>query len=160
MTLSAVPHALGTRLAAHLHGGIIVGPGAVPDLSGFEHLRGIPLPVQQGGWERSAGVYDPTRRAIGVGSVPSPSVSVAGHELGHATDDMDHMPSQGPFWTSLHAMSAERLAPLYRETVTELFAEAFACVLIRRARRLIQLFGDEHAAQQAYTWFAGRYGIG
>ncbi|MFI6743233.1 hypothetical protein ACIBI9_61020 [Nonomuraea sp. NPDC050451] len=160
MTLSAVPRALGARLAAHLDGGIVVGPGAVPDLPGFEHLRGIPLPVQQGGWERSAGVYDPTRRRIGVGSVPSPSVSVAGHEVGHAADDMDGMPSHAPFWTALHAASAERLAPPYREAVTELYAEAFACVLVRRARRLIQLFGDEHAAQQAYTWFAGRYGLG
>ncbi|MEV4573787.1 hypothetical protein AB0K16_11030 [Nonomuraea jabiensis] len=160
MTLSAVPRALGTRLAAHLNGGIVVGPGAVPDLPGFEHLRGIPLPVQQGGWERSAGVYDPRRRMIGVGSVPSPSASVAGHELGHAADDMDGMPSRTAFWTALHAASADRLAPPYRAAVTELYAEAFACVLVRRARRLIQLFGDEQAAQQAYAWFAGRYGIG
>ncbi|MFB4278395.1 MULTISPECIES: hypothetical protein [unclassified Nonomuraea] len=160
MTLSAVPRALGTRLAAHLDGGIVVGPGAVPDLPGFERLRGVPLPAQQGGWERSAGVYDPTWRAIGVGSVPSPSASVAGHELGHATDDMDGMPSQGPFWTALHASCAERLDPPYRAMVTELYAEAFACVLVRRARRLIHLFADEHAAQQAYTWFTGQYGIG
>ncbi|MEV1005060.1 hypothetical protein [Nonomuraea sp. NPDC050202] len=160
MTLAAVPRALGTRLATHLDGGIVVGPGAVPDLPGFEQLRGVPLPVQQGGWERSAGVYDPTRRAIGVGSVPSPSVSVAGHELGHATDDLDGMPSQGPFWTALHAASAGRLAPPYRDMVTELYAEAFACVLVRRARRLINLLADEHTAQQAYTWLAERYGIG
>ncbi|GAB2942395.1 hypothetical protein GCM10027203_50980 [Nonomuraea fastidiosa] len=160
MTLSAVPRVLGDRLADHLHGGIIVGPGSVPDLPGFEHLRGTSLPVQQGWWDRSAGVYDPARRAIGVGSVPSPSAGVAAHELGHALDDMDGMPSQSPFWMGLHARSARWLAPPYRETVTELYAEAFACVLVRRARRLIQLFDDEHTARLAYTWFASRYGIG
>ncbi|MCP2353761.1 hypothetical protein HD597_000781 [Nonomuraea thailandensis] len=160
MTLAAVPRALGVRLAAHLTGGVVVGPGAVPDLRGFEELRGVELPVQQGGWERSAGVYDPNRRRIGVGSVPSPSVSVAGHELGHATDHLDGMPSRGEFWAGLHALRAEHLAPPYQQDVAELFAEAFACVLTRRARRLIMLFGDEYAAQQAYGWLAGRYGIG
>ncbi|MEW9552648.1 hypothetical protein [Nonomuraea sp. NPDC050783] len=161
MTLSAIPRALGTRLAAHLAGGIVVGPGAVPDLPGFEELRGVPLPLQQGAWERSAGVYDPNRRRIGVGSVPSPSVSVAGHEIGHATDHLDAMPSRGPFWRRLHAAHAPGLAPPYRHDPGELFAEAFACTLVRRARRLIRLFGgDEHAAQQAYTWLAGRYQIG
>ncbi|PRX67738.1 hypothetical protein B0I32_104495 [Nonomuraea fuscirosea] len=160
MTFSAVPRPLGTRLATHLDGGIVVGPGAVPDLPGFEALRGVPLPVQQGGWERSAGVYDPHRRRIGVGSTPSPSVSVAGHELGHATDHLDGMPSRGETWAGLHAVRARHLPPPYREDAAELFAEAFACVLTRRARRLIGLFGDEHAAQQAYTWLAGRYGIG
>ncbi|MED7931690.1 hypothetical protein SMD20_46245 [Nonomuraea sp. LP-02] len=160
MTLSAVPRALGTRLAAHLDGGIVVGPGAVPDLPGFEALRGVPLPVQQGDWERSAGVYDPVRRRVGVGSVPSPSVSVAGHELGHATDHLDGMPSRGAFWSRLHALRAPHLAPPYRQDAAELYAEAFACVLVRRARRLIDLFGDEDAARHAYLWFSGRYGIG
>jgi hypothetical protein len=65
----------------------------VPDLAGFETLRQIRLPVQQGLWERSAGVYDPHRRRIGVGTVPSSSVSVMGHELGHATDHMEDLPS-------------------------------------------------------------------
>ncbi|MEV4113395.1 hypothetical protein [Nonomuraea sp. NPDC049695] len=161
MTLAAVPQALGRRLAAHLDGGIIVGPGSVPDLPGFEGLRGVPLPVQQGGWERSAGVYDPSRRTIGIGSVPSPSVSVAGHELGHATDHLDDLPSDGPFWTALHAANAQRLAPPFRQMRKELYAEAFACVLVRRARRLIQLFGgDEQAARETYLWLSGRYGIG
>ncbi|WP_219507948.1 hypothetical protein [Nonomuraea ceibae] len=161
MTLSAVPRALGTRLAAHLEGGIVVGPGAVPDLLGFEAMRGIQLPLQQGSWERSAGVYDPARRMIGVGSVPSPSVSVAGHELGHATDHLEGLPSRSAFWAGIHAQNALRLAPPYRQDVAELFAETFACVLIRRARRLIQLYGnDERPAQQAYIWMAGRYGIG
>ncbi|NUP22190.1 MAG: hypothetical protein HOZ81_40245 [Streptomyces sp.] len=161
MTLSAVPRPLGTRLAAHLVGGIVVGPGSVPDLPGFEAMRGVELPLQQGSWESSAGVYDPSRRRVGVGSMPSPSVSVAGHELGHAADHMDGLPSRSPFWLALHARTAPRLPPPYREDGAELFAEAFGCLLTRRARRLIQLFdGDEHAAQQAYTWLSGRYAIG
>jgi hypothetical protein len=160
MTLSAVPRALGARLAAHLEGGVVVGPGAVPDLPGFETLRGVELPVQQGGWERSAGIYDPNQRRIGVGSVPSPSVSVAGHELGHAADHMEGLQSRGEFWSRLHSSRAPHLAPPYGQDVAELYAEAFACVLIRRARRLIQLFGDEDAARHAYLWFSGRYGIG
>src|SRR5690606_12360361 len=32
MTLAAVPRALGARLAEHLDGGLVVGPGSVPDL--------------------------------------------------------------------------------------------------------------------------------
>ncbi|NBE98078.1 hypothetical protein FE391_41020 [Nonomuraea sp. KC401] len=160
MTLSAVPRALGVRLAAHLDGGIVVGPGAVPDLPGFEALRGVALPFQQGRWERSAGVYDPGRRRVGVGSVPSPSVSVAGHELGHATDHLEGLPSRGAFWAHLHASRAPQLPPPFREDPAELYAEAFACVLTGRARRLIRLFGDEHAAQRAYLWISGRYGLG
>ncbi|MFI7704948.1 hypothetical protein [Nonomuraea sp. NPDC049480] len=160
MTLAAVPHAVARRLAAHLAGGIVIGPGAVPDLPGFEELRGIPLPLQEGSWERSAGVYDPARRRIGVGSVPSPSVSVCGHELGHAVDHLEDMPSRSEFWVALHALRAGHLAPPYREDAAELFAECFACVLTRRARRLIRLLGEEHTAQQAYTWLASRYGIG
>ncbi|MBG0831851.1 hypothetical protein HS041_29485 [Planomonospora sp. ID67723] len=56
MTVAALPQALATRLAAHLTGGIIIGPGAVPDLPGFEGLRGVALPIQAGSWERTAGV--------------------------------------------------------------------------------------------------------
>lgn len=160
MTLSAVPRALGTRLAAHLDGGLVIGVGAVPDLPGFEPLRGVALPVQEGGWEHSAGIYDPGRRRIGVGSVPSPSISVMGHELGHAMDHLEDMPSRGAFWSHLHDLRAAHLAPPFRQDVAELYAEAFACVLTRRARRLIALFGDEDAAQRAYLWLSGRYGIG
>ncbi|MEV5503552.1 hypothetical protein AB0M50_49925, partial [Nonomuraea fuscirosea] len=72
------------------------------------------------------------------------------------------------FSTWLHIVTANCARTTYRtlkrraaeQSSDELFAEAFACVLTRRARRLIGLFGDEHAAQQAYTWLAGRYGIG
>ncbi|MFC4011207.1 hypothetical protein ACFOY2_28550 [Nonomuraea purpurea] len=160
MTLAAVPPMLGRRLAAHLSGGVVIGPGAVPDLPGFEPLRGIRLPVQEGSWERSAGVYDPVRRRIGVGSVPSPSVSVCGHELAHAVDHLDDKPSHSEFWIVLHALRAPYLPPPYRQDVAELFAECFACVLTRRASPLIRLLGDERVAQRAYTWLAGRYGIG
>ncbi|MFD9950068.1 hypothetical protein ACFWYW_56100 [Nonomuraea sp. NPDC059023] len=160
MTIAAVPRRLATQLAAHLSGGIVVGPGAVPDLPGFTYLREVELPLQAGTWEVSAGVYDPARRAIGVGSVPSPSVSVAAHELGHAVDDMDDRASQETFWLALHARRAAHLAPPYRQDVAELFAECFACLLTRRARRLIQLLGEESAAQQVYAWLSGRYGIG
>lgn len=161
MTLAAVPNALARQLAAHLTGGIVIGPGSVPDLPGFGSLRDIPLPVQEGSWERSAGIYDPERRRIGVGSVPSPSVSVCGHELAHAVDHMDGLPSRSEFWIILHALRAPHLAPPYRQDVTELFAESFACVLTRRARQLIRLLGDdEHAARQVYQWLAQRYGLG
>jgi len=160
MTLAAVPRVLGLRLADHLSGGLVVGPGAVPDLPDFEKLRAIPLPQQQGTWERSAGVYDPFLRRIAVGSVPSPSVNVCGHELGHALDDSDGRPSGDPWWTVLHATRRHHLAPPYREDASELFAESFACVLTRRATRLIRLLGDEQAARQVYQWMAERYGIG
>jgi hypothetical protein len=161
MTLAAVPRALGLRLAEHLSGGLVVGPGAVPDLPDFEKLRAIPLPQQQGTWERSAGVYDPALRRIAIGSVPSPSVSVCGHELGHAIDDCDGRPSADKWWVVLHALRRPHLAPPYREDVSELFAESFACVLTRRPSRLIRLLGDdEHTAHQVYHWMSERYGIG
>ncbi|WP_327092544.1 hypothetical protein OIE66_18480 [Nonomuraea sp. NBC_01738] len=161
MTIAAIPRALATQLAGHLAGGIIIGPGAVPDLPGFEHLRSIPLPLQAGEWDRSAGVYDPQTRRIGIGSVPTPSVSVAAHEVAHALDHAQGAPSRSPFWVTLHAQLASRLAPPYRHDVGELFAESFAAALTKRARRLIQLMGDdEPSAQQVYTWLAGRYGIG
>ncbi|MEV4066121.1 hypothetical protein [Nonomuraea dietziae] len=134
MTLATVPRALASRLAAHLTDGITVGPGAVPDLPGYEGLRNLSLPVQEGTWERSAGVYDPARRRIGVGSVPSASVSVAAHELAHALDDLEARPSHSTFWITLHALRAADLAPPFQQDVSELFAEAFACVLTRRAR--------------------------
>ncbi|MER7499471.1 hypothetical protein AB0L05_16320 [Nonomuraea pusilla] len=159
MTLAAVPRPLGARLAGHLSGGLVVGPGAVPDLPGFEKLREVPLPLQEGTWERSAGVYDPALRRIGVGSVPSPSASVCGHELGHAVDDLDGRPSASRWWLLLHASCRRHLAPPYRQEVAELFAESFACVLTRRAGRLIRLLGDEHAAQQVYQWMATTYGM-
>ncbi|MFD1938473.1 MULTISPECIES: hypothetical protein [Nonomuraea] len=161
MTLSAVPRALATRLADHLTGGIVVGTGAVPDLPGFESLRDRPLPVQAGSWERSAGVYDPGQRRIGVGSVPSPSVSVCGHELGHAVDDLDGRASQSEFWVVLHALRGSRLEPPYRQDVTELFAECFAAVLTRRAARLLRLLdGDEASAYRVYRWLCERYRLG
>lgn len=159
MTLAAVPKALARCLADHLSGGIVVGVGSVPDLPGFERLRKQPLPLQQDSWERSAGVYDPAARGIGVGSVPSPSVSVCGHELGHAVDDLDGRPSQGEWWRVLHTLRAGRLAEPYQADTAELFAESFACVLTRRAARLIRLLGDEAAAEQVYRWMAGRYGL-
>ncbi|WP_431921288.1 hypothetical protein [Nonomuraea jabiensis] len=161
MTLAAVPRGLATRLSAFLVGGITVGAGAVPDLPGFENLRNVDLPLQAGTWDRSPGVYDPARRRIGVGSAPSPSISVAAHELGHAVDDLDGHPSQSTFWISLHDLLASALIPPFQESVREWYAEAFACVLTRRARQLVRLMGDdESAAQQAYQWFARRYGIG
>lgn len=160
LTLAAVPQALATRLTTHLSGGIVVGPGSVPDLPGFEWLRGVALPLQAGLWERSAGVYDPRQRRIGVGSAPSPSVSVCGHEIGHATDHMDRLPSHSPFWTDLHARARGRLRPPYRDDVTELFAEAFACVLTRRATRLLHLIGAEVEAERVYHQLSGQYGIG
>lgn len=160
MTLAAVPRGLAVRLAAHLTGGIYLGPGAVPDLSGFESLRDVRLPVQDGGWDRSPGVYDPVARRIGVGTVPSPSVSVCGHELGHACDHMDGFPSRAEFWTGLHRACADHLASPYREDAGELFAECFASVLTRRVTRLIRLLGDEARAEGVYHWLSGRYGIG
>lgn len=161
MTLAAVPRALGARLADHLSGGLVVGPGAVPDLPHFEKLRAIPLPQQEGTWERSAGVYDPVLRRIAVGSVPSPSVNVCGHELGHAIDHSDGRPSAGHWWEAVHAPRRARLAAPYRQDVSELFAESFACVLTRRTTRLIMLLGgDEHAARQVYHWMSDHYGIG
>ncbi|MGW4641632.1 hypothetical protein ACWEN6_24130 [Sphaerisporangium sp. NPDC004334] len=160
MTLAAVPQALATRLAVHLTGGIVIGVGSVPDLSGFEALRQVSLPVQEGLWERSAGVYDPDRRRIGVGTVPSPSVSVTGHELGHATDHMDGLPSRTRFWLDLHRERRAELSRPYRDDVGELFAECFACVLTRRVSRLIALLGDELAAEQVYRWLSRSYEIG
>ncbi|WP_283134423.1 hypothetical protein [Rhizohabitans arisaemae] len=160
MTLAAVPTRLARRLADHLTGGIVVGSGAVPDLPGFEDLRKQPLPLQQGSWDRSAGAYDAKLRRIAVGTVPSPSVSVCGHELGHAVDDLDDQPSQDQWWLVLHALHGTRLAPPYRQDVAELFAESFACVLTRRASRLIRLLGDPRAAQQTYQWMVERYGLG
>ncbi|WP_156325855.1 hypothetical protein [Nonomuraea sp. SBT364] len=160
MTLAAVPRRLAGRLAEHLSGGLVVGPGAVPDLPDFEKLRALPLPQQEGTWERSAGVYDPALRRIAVGSVPSPSVNVCGHELGHALDDSDGRPSAEPWWIVLHALRRAHLAPPYQQDVTELFAESFACVLTRRTSRLIHLLGDERAARQVYAWMSDRYGIG
>jgi len=160
LTLAAIPQALATRLSTHLSGGIAVGPGSVPDLPGFEWLRGVALPLQAGRWERSAGVYDPRQRRIGVGSAPSPSVSVCGHEIGHATDHMDRLPSHSPFWTGLHTRTRDRLRPPYRDDVTELFAEAFACVLTRRATRLLHLIGEESEAEHVYHRLSGQYGIG
>ncbi|MFG1944258.1 hypothetical protein [Nonomuraea sp. NPDC048826] len=161
MTLAAVPRALGARLADHLDGGLVVGPGSVPDLPAFEKLRAIPLPQQEGTWERSAGVYDPVLRRIAVGSVPSPSVNVCGHELGHAIDHSDGRPSADRWWTFLHALRRPRLESPYRQDASELFAESFACVLTRRTGRLITLLGgDEPAARQVYGWMSNRYGIG
>ncbi|NRQ40247.1 hypothetical protein HII36_51765 [Nonomuraea sp. NN258] len=160
MTVSAVPHPLAMRLAAHLSGGILIGAGSVPDLAGFEHLRDVPLPLQPGSWTRSAGVYDPALRRIGVGSVGSPSVSVVGHELGHAVDHMDGGQSRTSAWHELHLAVRDDLAPPYRNDVAELFAEAFAAVLTRHMRRLIHLFTDEQPALQAYRWLNRRYGIG
>lgn len=160
MTLAAVPRGLAVRLAAHLSGGICLGPGAVPDLRGFESLRDVRLPVQDGGWDRSPGVYDPVARRIGVGTVPSPSVSVCGHELGHACDHMDGFPSRAQLWAGLHRQCADHLASPYREDAGELFAECFACVLTRRVTRLIRLLGDEARAEGVYHWLSGRYGIG
>ncbi|MFJ2033003.1 hypothetical protein [Streptosporangium sp. NPDC087985] len=155
-----MPHALAVRLAAHLTGGIYVGVGSVPDLSGFEMLRSARLPVQDASWDRSPGVYDPGLRRIGVGTVASSSVSVAGHELGHATDHMDGLPSGTGFWAGLRERCHDRLGQPYRGDVTELFAECFACVLTRRVSRLIRLLGDESAAERAYHWLSGRYGVG
>ncbi|MFI6790090.1 hypothetical protein ACIBG4_22480 [Nonomuraea sp. NPDC050383] len=160
MTLAAVPHRLGLELAEHLMGGITVGPGSVPDLPGFEKLRAEPLPLQNGLWDRSAGIYDPELRRIGVGSVPSPSVSVCGHELGHAVDDLDGRPSHGQWWLVLHALHGVHAGPPYQESASELFAECFACVLTRRATRLIRLLGDERPAQRVYQWMVSRYGLG
>ncbi|WP_377237691.1 hypothetical protein [Planobispora takensis] len=160
LTLSALPRALSVRLAVHLSGGVVIGPGAVPDLPGFGWLRGVPLPVQAGAWERSSGVYDPRRRRIGVGSAPSPSVSVCGHELGHAVDHMEDRPSGSEWWSRLHSRRGPYLHPPYRQDAGELFAESFACVLTRRVTRLIGLVEDEAAAEEIYHWMAGRYGIG
>lgn len=160
LTLSALPKVLAARLAVHLSGGIVIGPGSVPDLPGFAGLRGVPLPVQAGSWERTAGVYDPLQRRIGIGSAPSPSVSVCGHELGHAVDDMEHRPSRAAWWSRLHARRRDHLRPPYRQDVGELFAECFACVLTRRAGRLIMLIGDEPEAEGVYHWMVGRYGLG
>ncbi|GAB3160924.1 hypothetical protein AB0C14_27230 [Microbispora hainanensis] len=161
MTLAAVPHALAVRLAAHLTGGICLGYGSVPDLPGFESLRSLSLPVQDASWDLTPGVYDPNARRIGIGTVPSTSVSVCGHELGHSCDHMDGYPSRGEFWQHLQDSCRDRLMRPYREDAGELFAEAFACTLIRKVTRLIRLFGgDEASAERAYHWLSGRYGIG
>ncbi|WP_432872201.1 hypothetical protein [Microbispora rosea] len=119
MTLAAVPHALAVRLAAHLTGGICLGYGSVPDLPRFESLRSLRLPVQDASWDLTPGVYDPNARRIGIGTVPSTSVSVCGHELGHACDHMDGYPSREEFWQHLQDSCRDRLMRPYRIMLAE-----------------------------------------
>lgn len=58
------------------------------------------------------------------------------------------------------ARTHDHLRSPYRDDVTKLFAEAFACVLTRRVTRLIHLITEEKDAEQAYHWLAGSYNIG
>jgi hypothetical protein len=164
--LAALPLLIKEKLVAGLDA-IHVGSGGVPDLDHMGELSGVPLPSGRATWDACAGAYGD--RKIIVGSRPSPTPDVMCHEVGHALDDIDAVPSQ---WQSdstdfrdLYARCLPHIASeFHRQGESlgrrEFFADAFAAIASSQRPALVEMLsGDTRTALDVMLYFNVRYGM-
>lgn len=139
---------------------IYVGGGAVPGLDDLGEMSGRTVPGHSYTWDRVSGVFLPGRRLIAIGDTPDEDTAdVAAHEIGHVIDyagDDRKVPlvSRSPDFRRLIDRLGSALAPQWRADRMEMFAEAFACIVVMDSTRLLDMVGgDQQAARDVLAWF-------
>jgi hypothetical protein len=164
--LAGLPQLIKEKLAGGLDA-IHVGTGGVPDLDHMDELKGVSLPSGRATWDACAGAYGD--RKIIVGSRPSPTPDVMGHEVGHALDDIDGSvgtwQSDSTDFEAVYEHCFPHLASEFHRrdgafSRREFFADAFAAIASSQRPALVaMLSGDTRSALDVMLYFNVRYGI-
>jgi hypothetical protein len=155
--LAGLPVHIASRLAEEMDA-IWLGPGMVPDLGNFGHLRG--QATQPGGalWDDVPGVC--TGKEIAIGTGDHVSASLVHHEIGHALDMWDGMSSAREWQTIMTMCRAHIQHPRYLDSSLEWWAEAYALCASRQASRLLRMLGgNENVAEVVWHYFRRHYAV-
>jgi hypothetical protein len=155
--LAALPVSLGSRLATWLEA-IWLGPGFVPDLGEFAHLRGRQVrPDSPGLWDLVPGCLYGRHLVIGTG--PHLAVDLTLHEIAHAVDRMDGMSDRPDWQTIVWRCGPVVIHPRYREP-GELYAESWAHCALGETRRLTRMLsGRTELAETIYAYHRAQTGL-
>lgn len=156
--LATLPGFLASRLADWLDG-IWLGDATVPGLDDLGHMAGQPL--REGSattWDVVPGALVGRTMVIGTGE--HLSVSLAGHEVGHAVEQMDGM-ADDEEWQTIMKMCRDHLFSDKFADPREWWAESWAAVATRQFGALQRMLsGRRDLFMVVAMYHARHYGLG